>query len=220
MDIIKLYDQHSWDITKKYYSLRHILQQCGEAPEGNCFYYHESLEEFKELQSKRSNILFYAKGKNKICEIGFNAGHSAVLLFESSAKDANILFFDLGNHSYMKPCYEYVKGEYTQSSALIVGDSRETFSAYLSDHPEEVGTYELVHVDGGHEESVFLSDIKNAMKLVKKGGIVIVDDTQIPYIRKWIDESEKDGSISVLEHQLPTFGYEHCIIQKKTAIIT
>ena len=213
MDIIKLYDQHAWDITKKYYSLRSILQQCGEPPEGNCFYYHESLEEFKELQSKRSNILYYAKDAKKICEIGFNAGHSAVLLFESSAKDAHILFFELGNHSYMNPCYQYVKGEYPQTSNLIVGDSRETFLAYICDHPEELGTYDIVHVDGGHEESVFLSDIKNAIKLVKKGGIIIVDDTQIPYIRKWVDDSAKDGSISVVEHQMPTFGYEHCIVK-------
>ena len=214
MDIIKLYEQHTWDITKKYYSIRNILQHCGEPPEGNCFYYHESLEEFKELHAKRSNILYYAKDAKKICEIGFNAGHSAVLLFESAAKDAHILFFDLGNHSYMNPCYEYVKGEYPQTSNLIVGDSRETFLAYLSDHPDEVGTYDIVHVDGGHEESVFLSDIKNAMKLVKKGGIVIVDDTQIHYIRKWVDDSAKDGLISILEHQLPTFGYEHSIVKR------
>lgn len=214
MDIIKLYEQHTWDITKKYYSLRHILQQCGEPPEGNCFYYHQSLEEFKELQSKRSNILYYAKDAKKICEIGFNAGHSAVLLHESSAKDAHILFFDLGNHSYMKPCYDYVKGEYTQSSEFIVGDSRETFLAYLSEHPEDVGTYDLVHVDGGHEESVFQSDIQNSLKLVKKGGFIIVDDTQIPYIRKWVDEKAKEGLISIVEHQLPTFGYEHCIVKR------
>ncbi len=214
MDILKLYDDHSWEIVKKYYSIRNILQKCGEPPEGNCFYYHESLEEFKDLQPKRSNILYYAKDAKKICEIGFNAGHSATLLFESSPKDAHLLFFDLGNHTYMTPCYEYVKEEYPQTSELIIGDSREKFSAYLAEHPEEVGTYDLVHVDGGHELSCFQSDIENAMKLVKKGGIVIVDDTQIPYIRQWVDDKAKEGIVSILEHQLPTFGYEHCIVKR------
>lgn len=215
MDILNLYQENAWDVLKRYEGIQILLQRSGEPPEGNCFTYHQSTQEFKELLPKRSNILYHAKGKKKLCEIGFNAGHSAVLLLQASDRDAEVLFFDLGEHAYMWPCYEYVKGEFPQKTDLIVGDSRQTIPQYIADHPEVVGTFDFVHVDGGHELSCFLSDIEQAMKLVKSGGIIIVDDTQVSYIREWVEKEVNVGTVTLVSEQLTTYGYEHLIVKKQ-----
>ncbi len=216
MEILQFYQEHKWDIVKRYDAIRIYVERSGDILEGNCFTYHQSTQEFKDLLPKRSNILYHAKGKKRICEIGFNAGHSSVLLFQGSDPDAELLFFDLGDHAYMETCYEYVKSEFPQKkSNMIVGDSRVTVPRYLEENPDVIGTFDLVHVDGGHDLSCFTSDIEQAMKLVKKGGIVIVDDTQIPFIREWIEKEVRSSTVLVVSDQLTTFGYEHCVLQKR-----
>jgi predicted O-methyltransferase YrrM len=73
------------------------------------------------------------------------------------------------------------------------------------------GTYDVVHVDGGHTLHCIQNDMKNAMKLVRKGGMVIVDDVYIPYIQdianSYISQCE-DVPI------LTTIGYTHRILRK------
>ena len=215
MEIVHFYQQHAWDVLKRYEGIQILVARTGELLEGNCFTYHQSSQEFKELLPKRSNILYHAQAKKKICEIGFNAGHSAVLLLQASSPDAEVLFFDLGEHAYMEPCYDYVKGEFPQKTTMIVGDSRQTIPRHIAEHPEVMATFDLVHVDGGHEESVFSSDIQCAMKLIKPGGIVIVDDTQVPYIRAWVEKEVNASNVLLVSDQLTTFGYEHLIVQKR-----
>jgi hypothetical protein len=73
--------------------------------------------------------------------------------------------------------------------------------------------YDVVHVDGGHSEHCISNDIRNADKLVKMNGIVIVDDTNCEHINRYVDEfisTEGYAELNVLK----TEGYPHRIIKK------
>jgi hypothetical protein len=76
-----------------------------------------------------------------------------------------------------------------------------------------VGLFDVVHVDGGHSEHCISHDMKNANLLVKNGGILIVDDTNIHYISSCVDTYVTSGKYKELD-VAKTKGYQHRIIQK------
>ncbi len=209
MDSIQLYEKNTPRIHELYNNLKTIIESTGVVPEGNCMYYHNSFTVFPELINKRANILWFAQGKTNICEIGFNAGHSAVLLALSN--NANLTFFDIAEHPYVQPCFQHLARSLPNKMELNVGDSKKTLPEFIAKNGGEL--FDLIHVDGGHEEHVFVSDFACALQLVKKGGILIVDDTNIPYITEGVDKAIRDGLVAPVE-ALYTIGYEHRVVRK------
>lgn len=96
---------------------------------------------------------------------------------------------------------------------LITGDSRSTMSDFLRSRPSELGTYDIVHVDGGHQLDVVQSDVKHALSLLKTGGVMILDDTNIPYIDHLGDDLVRRGVVSE-RFGYPTELYKHRIFTK------
>jgi len=184
--------------------------------EGNCFYYNATLNLYPELYSKQLNLFFFGKESgSRMCEIGFNAGHSLMLLLlgnQNSKIDFTI--FDIGHHKYTKPCLEYIKSKFLNVNfEYIEGDSTITIPDFIIKNNELIGTYDLVHVDGGHFENCVVNDMKNAEMLVKINGIIIVDDTNNEMINKYVDLYISTGNyieLSILE----TYGYRHRVIKK------
>ena len=131
----------SQTLEKHLQNLEHIIKSSGEVLEGNCFYYHQSFTKFPELFNKQCNLASLAEGTKKICEIGFNAGHSALLLLgNKSVKEA--IFFDLGEHKYMNPCFEYIQKAFLGIEMdLIVGDSRISLPKWLLDFRRGIPMY-------------------------------------------------------------------------------
>lgn len=89
--------------------LHNVIEQMGEPLEGNCYTYHMSTVKAPELLNKQTNLFSLAfplryLGNGKICEIGFNGGHSS-LLFLLGAQTPQLLLFDLGDHSYMRTLF-------------------------------------------------------------------------------------------------------------------
>jgi predicted O-methyltransferase YrrM len=199
--------------------LETIIQQCGEPLEGNCVYYHNTLTRFEQLKNKRDNLktvaLYNNKQGSKICEIGFNAGHSAVI-FMLHAPRAEFTFFDLGEHKYTRPCYEHLRSKFPEiQSKMVFGDSRLTLPLWIQSFRDQLATFDVVHVDGGHSESCAVSDLAAAIMLVRKGGIVIMDDTNDPMIRKCYELWENAG---LLEHmpqlETPDNTYAHIVARR------
>ena len=186
--------------------------------EGNCFYHHQSIREYPELYNKQLNLFWCGKqgtsnaptSNVRICEIGFNAGHSAMLMLLSSSA-TTFTIFDIGHHKYTRPCINYIESVFPQTTfEYIEGDSTQTMPNHMVNR---IQTYDLVHVDGGHSEFCATSDMKHADLLLKPGGIMIVDDTDAPQINRLVDiylESGKYVEVDVLK----TFGYPHRIIRK------
>jgi predicted O-methyltransferase YrrM len=193
-----------------------IVKSSGAPLEGNSFYYHNSLTRFDQLLTKQIN-LFWAGSQvqKKILEIGFNAGHSAVLFLCAHGNEPiDFTIFDLGAHKYVKPCLEYVRSQWPSASIeYIEGDSTKTLPAFLAANQDKKGTYDVVHVDGGHDRDIVISDVDAAIDLVRVGGLMILDDTNIDYITQIADACVASGAFTE-EKILDTVGYQHRILRR------
>ena len=196
--------------------LKNIIIKSNVSLEGNCFYHHTTLNEFPELYSKQLNLFWCGKQAiENICEIGFNAGHSTMLmLLGRSNTPLNFTIFDIGDHLYTKPSVEYIKSKFSHVNfEYVEGDSTIIMPEWITTHKELMNKYDVVHVDGGHSEHCISNDMKNTDLLVKKNGIVIIDDTNSYIINKYVDLYLSTGNYIEL-NLLSTFGYPHRIIKK------
>ncbi len=208
MDAIELYTAHTEAIDAHYDVLKSRIENSGVAPEGNCLYYHNSFNVFPHLINKRANLLYLASKVPpyaRIAEIGLNAGHSAVLLTLLRG-DSDITFFDLCEHPYVRDCFAYLQSAFPNKMKLIDGDSRTTLPLFSSTH---ICEYDLVHVDGGHQKEVFANDLECAIRMLKYGGVLIADDTNIDYINELLDVKVRMGILKENKDLLYTVGYEH-----------
>ena len=190
-----------------------ILEHIPETEfEGNSFYHHQSIREYPELYNQQLNLFWCGKqAPARICEIGFNAGHSAILLLLASSA-TTFTIFDIGHHRYTQPCLNYIEHIFPQVAfESIVGDSTLTMPTQMEGRQE---TYDLVHVDGGHSEFCATSDMKHADILLKSGGIMVVDDTDAPQINGLVNLYLASGKYEVV-NVLKTFGYPHRVIRKR-----
>lgn len=196
--------------------IRTIIVNSNSCLEGNCFYYHQTLDLFNDLFSKQLNLFWCGKqGITRMCEIGFNAGHSTMLmLLGRETTPIEFTIFDIGHHAYTRPCVDYIKDNFQHVQfEYVEGDSTVIMPLWIDTHKDVENTYDVVHVDGGHNEHCISNDMKNADRLVKKGGLVIVDDTNDRIINNYVDMYLSSGKY-VEVRLLPSYGYPHRIIRK------
>ena len=216
LDLIKEYEDKK-NIKEKYLEdLKTIINNTNSLLEGNCFYHHTTLNLYQDLYTKQLNLFWCGKqGITRICEIGFNAGHSTLLmLLGRNTTSLDFTVFDIGHHNYTKPCLEYIKSQFTNINfEYIEGDSTSTIPKWIHNNKNLIWSYDVVHVDGGHSEHCISNDMKNADLLLKTNGIIIIDDTNDPNINKYVDLYISFGNYIEL-NVLTSFGYPHRIIKK------
>ena len=199
------------NVTNLLLQLEDIVVQTNEPLEGNAFYIHGSLQLYPELYTKQLNLFWCGKyAKSRICEIGFNAGHSAMLMLLPQSNNTNFEFtvFDINFHKYTKFCFNYIQKQFPNITfQFIEGDSTITVPQYA------IGLYDVVHIDGGHSEYCIQQDIFNANNITRVGGLIIIDDTGIDYINNQVNLYINSGNYIEL-NILQTFDYIHRIIQK------
>lgn len=160
--------------------------------EGNYFTFTNDENINKFIIHKQINIfnLGYLNDINYICEIGFNAGHSAMLMLLGRNKSPIVFtIFDINHHVYTKPTFEYIKNEFNHINfEFIEGNSIITIPEWINKYPNRVGIYDLIHVDGGHTKECIENDMKNASILIKTNGIIVIDDTNDYNINKCVDD--------------------------------
>ena len=167
-------------------NIANILNNLGERVEGNliCDISSDNFTD-ETNRSKIQNLLKLSEGKSKICEIGVNAGHS-LLLMVSSNPSAEYVLFDLGNHTYTRPCVEYIKKAYPSTKITeVYGDSNITLRDYVTYN--QLNTFDMIHIDGGHETHTVVNDFIYTQFLLKKDGIVIFDDYNFGNIKQVVD---------------------------------
>lgn len=177
-------------------NISEILMNVGERVEGNLicditpynYTVQTNIDKIKNLQ-------YLCKDKKKIIEIGVNACHSLLLMLLINP-NAEYLLFDLNNHKYTLPTINYIKKHFPDTKInIIFGNSCETISKYIIDNPNEIKSYNLIHLDGGHTEDVFSQDYMNTKKLICDKGIVIFDDYNMHAIKNFIDIKIKQNEI-------------------------
>lgn len=210
------YDSLSSERQNYLNDLEKIITEKNTYFEGNSFYYDNSLHLYPALYAKQQNLFWCGKqAVTRICEIGFNAGHSTMLMLLGREKTPlDFTIFDIGHHVYTKPCVEYIQSKFQHVAfEYIEGNSIITMPKWISENKELTGVYDVVHVDGGHSEECISNDMKNTDILVKVNGIVIIDDTNSVFINKYVDIYLATGRYKELP-VFPTSGYPHRIIQK------
>jgi hypothetical protein len=144
--------------------------------EGNLFYFGkpDSIDAPPDPKrnGKRRNYQFFLLGCRSLLEIGFNAGHSALLAL-SCNPDLRYVGVDLGRHGYVARCSGLLRERFGDRIDLVTGDSREVMTRFHQRAP-----FDRYHVDGGHSIGVASTDLSNVWACAKHGDLVLMDDTQ------------------------------------------
>ena len=191
---------------EKLNNLEKICKNIGEPVQGNCFTKHRDINnKIPQLLYKQCNHFSLGKISNRIMEIGFNAGHST-LLYLLANPNSKIVIFDICEHKYTMPCFEYLQMIFPNRLEIYPGDSTRTVPDYYHNNPNQ--KFDLIHIDGCHVPKIANADFHNSLKLAND--IIIWDDTQITRLNQLFENYIKKGL--VYEVQLyKTYIYEHKI---------
>lgn len=162
--------------------LESIIRASDEPLEGNVMYLHQTLN--RSNGSKQKNIYHYAQKAQKIFEIGFNAGHSALLMLLANPT-SQLVCVDLGAHKYTRPCAEYLQLQFPGRLTVYYGDSTQVVPKLVDTYKN---TFDLIHVDGGHQAHIARADLTNCLPLAQSQNVLIFDDTDTKHLRDLWDE--------------------------------
>ena len=177
------YDSLKTTIDRHLSKIKAIVDAIGEPCEGNVFWLHFDPEhqEMSKFLNKRLNLFNYSQKAQSIMEIGFNAGHSS-LLYMLSNPTSTLQLFDLGAHSYTRACFDYLSSQFPNRMKIQYGDSCQTLPAYIAENTGKV--FDMIHIDGGHDEDVVRSDILNSIQLSDGKTVFISDDDEQEHIAR------------------------------------
>ena len=123
---------------------------------------------------------------HRICEIGFNGGHSAGLWLRANPH-AEVLMFDLWSHQVVadraeaflrNPANGARWGLGANASArlkIVRGDSQFTVPQFYAQHPEI--KCDVLSVDGGHSALLAKGDLMAMANLAATFNVLFLDDT-------------------------------------------
>ena len=105
-----------------------IVEASGETLEGNLLYADGEARfagrpPADDLAPARRNLWRAARFKDRLLEVGVNAGHSALLALRRT-RSCNITA-SIVSHGYTIACVDFLKGEFPGRVHLFPGDSRE-----------------------------------------------------------------------------------------------
>jgi hypothetical protein len=82
--------------------------------------------------------------------------------------------------------------------------------------PAGLGTFDLIHIDGNHDKHGVLNDLGHCWPILRVGGVIVLDDYQMPPIRdaihEWL-EAQTHGD-DVVEVQFVDDERGHCLLRK------
>ena len=109
----------------------------------------------------------------RICEVGFNGGHSALAMLLASS-GSSMVSFDLMSKSYTPACHRLVRLAFPQRHILIEGPSNLSIPRYVLGNLHI--KCDLIFIDGGHAEEEALSDLLHMSMLAADRALVVMDD--------------------------------------------
>ena len=181
--LVEILSTPFWERLKR---INDIVRETGERLEGNVFY--PDLDErfsrnppAEDLAPARRNVWRAVRFKERMLEVGVNAGHGALLALSSNPR-LEYYGVDILTHGYTVDCVDFLKGEFPGRVHLFPGDSREVLP-WLAERRGELN-FDLIHVDGGHTSEVCLSDMTYAVRMGRglKGRHLLLDDVHASWI--------------------------------------
>ncbi|MDH6269741.1 hypothetical protein M2360_005170 [Rhizobium sp. SG_E_25_P2] len=161
-------------------ALNDIVRSTGEELEGNLFYHHRQTD-FMIMEGpnpsrahKRRNFHRTLRSKRMLLEIGFNAGHSALLAL-STNPSLHYVGVDICARKYTPLAAEYLLSAFPGRVTFFGEDSRDVLPVLATHHRHL--NFDVFHVDGGHGDAICRADISNCLAMRRAGQHMIVDDT-------------------------------------------
>eukprot|EP00440_Ansanella_granifera_P075754 gb/GFBE01082202.1/.p2 GENE.gb/GFBE01082202.1/~~gb/GFBE01082202.1/.p2 ORF type:complete len:276 (-),score=50.07 gb/GFBE01082202.1/:133-960(-) len=108
-----------------------------------------------------------------ICEVGFNAGHSASIYLNANP-EANLYSFDIGQFPYTRGNSKLMKELFPDRFEYIEGDSQSSARAFAEQRPDV--KCDVISVDGDHSTEGTFADLENFRKLASCRNWVLMDD--------------------------------------------
>jgi predicted O-methyltransferase YrrM len=142
----------------------------------------------ESLKIKRLNLMRAAERAEQVLEIGFNAGHSALLMLLANPR-LRITALDLFDSPYTETCARYLSDVFPGRLKMVRGDSRTALDLLQS------GTFDLVHYDGGKDATI-ASDLDKTRRLVVDDHLLVIDDTHNVALRDIVQERIAAGQLS------------------------
>ena len=147
----------------------------------------------------------------RICEIGFNAGHST-LEWLIAAPSADIVTFDLFTHTYSNLSEAFIRSHpilnATLRFELYKGDSARIVPEYANSHKGVL--CDLLSIDGGHSYEIASNDIINMRALANpEFNVLFIDDTncRFPYcVDRAMNDMINRSMIARIENGTFSFG--------------
>ena len=145
--------------------------------EGGSFQITHQVARLRELISQSS--------PTAIMEIGFNAGHSALLFLAITPPTTKVVSFDLGEYAYVFAAKRYIDSVFPGRHTLVTGDSTTTVVKYEEQVAHRMKNpltapplrFDFIFIDGGHQQDVPLKDILNSQRFAAgPHTIVAIDD--------------------------------------------
>jgi len=145
--------------------------------EGGSFQIIHQIARLRELIGKSA--------PKSIMEIGFNAGHSALLFLAITPPETKVVSFDLGEYAYVFAAKRYIDSVFPGRHTLVTGDSTTTVVKYEEQVAHRMKNpltapplrFDFIFIDGGHERDIPLKDILNSQRLAAgPHTIVVIDD--------------------------------------------
>ncbi len=168
-----------------------IIQLHGKFLDGNLFYVNlfDALNKMPvdSLKEKRRNFCEAVYEKRHCLEIGFNAGHSALIMLLANP-NLKIKCIDTCAHPYTEACFKYLEKVFPDRLDLIKGNSVEVLPKLQGE------MYDVIHLDGGKDATIE-KDISYCQHLVTDDHLVIVDDTQNIKLDACLQEFQRNNII-------------------------
>uniref|UniRef100_A0A7S0I119 O-methyltransferase domain-containing protein n=1 Tax=Phaeocystis antarctica TaxID=33657 RepID=A0A7S0I119_9EUKA len=138
----------------------------------NKFDYHQVKSRFifDRVCAKQTQI-------NQVCEVGFMAGHTA-MLFAEAAPHAKVISFDLGSASlvpWLQTQNQRLRQAYGERwMGVVKGSSLQTVPAWHREHPNF--KCDVVFVDGGKTTQIRAADFANFARMSHSHTLVFFDE--------------------------------------------
>jgi hypothetical protein len=163
-----------------------LVKRSGEPLEGNIFY-ADLTERYageppdRGLAPARRNVWRAVRFKERLLEVGVNAGHSALLALSANPR-LEYYGVDIMAHAYTAECVDFLKGEFPGRVHLFTGDSRDVLPWLVSRRAELA--FDIFHVDGGHTDDVTRADMGNCIRIAsgERGRHILLDDVHASWI--------------------------------------
>lgn len=158
--------------------LSKVIKSTGEPLEGNLFYHHHADDLrwiYEPFRMKRIYFSAFCLRHDFMVEIGFNAGHSALLALTANPQ-LTYVAIDLFATQYSNLCFDYLKSVFKSRIIKVVGDSKHTVPDILHTVPQLAHNYTTWVIDGGHDNDVVLTDLANVIQVAKTKECILVDD--------------------------------------------